>query len=81
MTPEEQIEAAMREAKASVSASTKGANELANLILLHRAGLVSDITIVKEAATLLQHSFQNFCRIAAVAFDGKKHGEEAKNDT
>ena len=47
------------------------ANSLTNLVLNYHSSLISDTTIVRETATLLQHVVQNFNRTATATLGSK----------
>jgi hypothetical protein len=67
MSPTEQISDAIKEALATADSANNAASALTNLVLNHRPSLISDATIVRETATLLQHVVQNFTRNALAA--------------
>jgi hypothetical protein len=81
MSPTEQIRDAIKEALATADAANNAASSLTNLVLNHRPGLISETTIVREAATLLLHVTQNYSRLATVTLDKKQSKKEARNDS
>ena len=50
--------------RTAAEASNNAAISLSTEILRRRSKLASDATIVRDTATLLQHTVQNFARIA-----------------
>jgi hypothetical protein len=69
MSPTEEIRGAIQEALTTADAANNAASSLTNLILNHHPSLISDVTVVRETATLLQHVAQNF-NLAATAVLG-----------
>ena len=81
MTHAERINVAVNETVEAVEIVNGAASALNDLVLNHQPSLISDTTIVKEAAELLLHAVQNFRRIATAELESKPSTKEARRDS
>jgi hypothetical protein len=65
-TPEQLILEEIATLRAKADAAASSANALTTLILNHKAAMASDVTILQETATLLQHTAQNFLHVLSL---------------
>ena len=61
-TPEETIRNALQAFLETAEAANEAAAALTNEVLKHQKSLISEATIARETATLLQHVCQNLAR-------------------
>ena len=64
MTAEQRLAEAIKDTLRAADNVSSASSTLSDLILQHHPHLVSDATILRETAILLQHVTQNFKRIA-----------------
>ena len=81
MTHAERINVAVNETVEAVEIVNGAASALNDLVLNHQPSLISDTTIVKEAAELLLHAVQNVRRSATAALESKPSTKEARRDS
>jgi hypothetical protein len=64
MTAEQRLAEAIKETLRAADNVSSASSTLSDLVLQHHPHLVSDATILRETAILLQHVTQNFKRVA-----------------
>lgn len=77
---EEGIRKALRSLMEEADAANEAAACLSNEVLIHLKSLISEATIARETATLLQHVSQNLGRTMLAALD-KANRREALHDS
>ncbi len=80
MSPDEHVRNALQELMAAADAANEAAGFLFDEVLRHRKMLISEATIARETATLLQHVTQTVARTTLAALEtAETHPETQGN--